>query len=63
MHLHLPNRKDANSKASENELSLPNCNTFYRMLVHRLADYYFLGHVVDDTMTGVRVTRTMNCRM
>ncbi|KAF2662333.1 hypothetical protein K491DRAFT_710273 [Lophiostoma macrostomum CBS 122681] len=47
----------------ENELSLPNCNTFYRMLAHRLADYYFLGHVVDDTMTGVKITRTLNCRI
>ncbi|KAF2198098.1 hypothetical protein GQ43DRAFT_494389 [Delitschia confertaspora ATCC 74209] len=51
--------KDSN----ENELSLPNCNTFYRMLAHRLADYYLLGHVVDTTMTGVKITRTPYCRI
>ena len=48
---------------SESEYSLPNCNTFYRMLAHRLADYYMLGHVVDSTMTGVKITRTPFCRM
>ncbi|KAL5374263.1 hypothetical protein DPSP01_012092 [Paraphaeosphaeria sporulosa] len=47
----------------ENEYCLPNCNTFYRMLAHRLADYYLLGHVVDNTMTGVRITRTPYCRI
>lgn len=49
--------------ASETELSLPNCNTFYRMLAHRLADYYLLGHVVDNSMTGVKITRTPYCRI
>lgn len=49
--------------SSESELCLPNCNTFYRMLAHRLADYYLLGHVVDTTMTGVKITRTPYCRM
>jgi len=48
---------------SESELSLPNCNTFYRMLAHRLADYYLLGHVVDNTMTGVKITKTPFCRV
>lgn len=33
------------------------------MLAHRLADYYLLGHVVDNTMTGVRITRTPYCRI
>ncbi|KAJ4294255.1 hypothetical protein N0V90_007945 [Kalmusia sp. IMI 367209] len=47
----------------ENEYCLPNCNTFYRMLAHRLADYYLLGHVVDTAMTGVRITRTPYCRI
>ncbi|KAF3007851.1 hypothetical protein E8E13_010784 [Curvularia kusanoi] len=47
----------------ESEYSLPNCNTFYRMLAHRLADYYMLGHVVDSTMTGVKITRTPYCRI
>ncbi|KZM28262.1 uncharacterized protein EKO05_0007585 [Ascochyta rabiei] len=47
----------------DSEYSLPNCNTFYRMLAHRLADYYLLGHVVDSTMTGVKITRTPYCRI
>ncbi|KAF2704855.1 hypothetical protein K504DRAFT_506818 [Pleomassaria siparia CBS 279.74] len=47
----------------EDELSLPNFNTFYRMLAHRLADYYLLGHVVDTTLTGVKITRTPYCRI
>ena len=51
------------NRQSENEYCLPNCNTFYRMLAHRLADYYLLGHVVDNTMTGVRITRTPYCRI
>jgi hypothetical protein len=51
--------KDSN----ETEFSLPNCNTFYRMLAHRLADYYLLGHVVDNTMTGVKIIRTPYCRV
>jgi len=33
------------------------------MLAHRLADYYLLGHVVDNTMTGVKITRTPYCRI
>lgn len=47
----------------ETELSLPNCNAFYRMLAHRLADYYLLGHMVDDSMTSVRISKTPYCRM
>lgn len=42
---------------------MPHCNAFYRMLAHRLADYYLLGHIVDDTMTGVKISRTSYCRM
>lgn len=51
--------KDSN----ENELFLPNCNTFYRMLTHRLADYYLLGHVVDDSLTAVKISKTAYCRI
>ncbi|KAF2741993.1 hypothetical protein M011DRAFT_522442 [Sporormia fimetaria CBS 119925] len=47
----------------ETEFVLPNCNTFYRMLAHRLADYYLLGHTVDDSMTTMRITRTVHCRI
>jgi hypothetical protein len=51
------------NKYSESVYALPNCNAFYRMLAHRLADYYMLGHVVDSTMTGVKIMRTPFCRM
>ncbi|KAF2086115.1 hypothetical protein K490DRAFT_67038 [Saccharata proteae CBS 121410] len=42
----------------ENELNLPHVNAFYRMLAHRFADYYFLGHVVDPVTNVVKITKT-----
>ncbi|KAF2491152.1 hypothetical protein BU16DRAFT_530705 [Lophium mytilinum] len=33
------------------------------MLTHRLADYYLLGHVVDDSMTAVKISKTSYCRI
>lgn len=56
-------RNETLISSRESEYALPNCNTFYRMLAHRLADYYLLGHVVDSAMTGVKITRTPFCRM
>lgn len=47
----------------EPHVDLPQCNSFYRMLAHKLADYYLLGHVVDNTVTAVRLYRTPTCRM
>ncbi|KAF2759562.1 hypothetical protein EJ05DRAFT_302375 [Pseudovirgaria hyperparasitica] len=47
----------------ECQLSLPSCNAFYRMLAHKLADYYILAHTVDESMTGVRVSKTEYCRI
>lgn len=44
-------------------VDLPQCNSFYRMLAHKLADYYLLGHAVDNTVTAVRLYRTPTCRM
>lgn len=44
-------------------VDLPQCNSFYRMLAHKLADYYILGHAVDNTVTSVRLYRTPTCRM
>ncbi|KAI9727089.1 MAG: hypothetical protein M1828_007290 [Chrysothrix sp. TS-e1954] len=41
----------------ETELQLPQTNSFYRMLSHKLAEYYFLGHVYDETSTSVRIYR------
>jgi hypothetical protein len=48
---------------SESVLDLPNCNAFYRMLAHRLAEYYGLNHDTDTTMNTVKVTRTPRSRM
>jgi hypothetical protein len=42
----------------ETMYTVPNCNSFYRMLAHRLADYFLLGHVVDNTNTKVQIYKT-----
>ncbi|KAK8218799.1 hypothetical protein IWZ01DRAFT_165215 [Phyllosticta capitalensis] len=47
----------------EKELDVPNCNAFYRMLAHRFADYYLLGHVVDPVTSAVKITKTSYSRM
>ncbi|KAI9688510.1 MAG: hypothetical protein M1822_001459 [Bathelium mastoideum] len=47
----------------ENSLDLPQCNGFYRMLAHRLADYYLLGHTLDSSINAVRIWRTPFCRI
>jgi hypothetical protein len=59
----IPNSAD--QKHRESTLTLPQCNAFYRMLAHKLADYYRLDHVVDHSATGsaVIITRTPFCRM
>lgn len=49
--------------AGEKELDVPNCNAFYRMLAHRFADYYLLGHVVDPVTSAVKITKTPYSRM
>jgi hypothetical protein len=36
-------------------MTLPQCNSFYRMLAHKLADYYGLNHVLDNQMSGAAV--------
>ncbi|THY89228.1 hypothetical protein D6C92_07294 [Aureobasidium pullulans] len=48
---------------SEHSLDLPQCNSFYRMLAHKLADYYILGHAVDGSISAVRLYKTPNCRI
>lgn len=47
----------------EHALDLPQCNSFYRMLAHKLADYYILGHAVDNAASAVRLYKTPTCRM
>jgi len=48
---------------SRRDLDLPQSNSFYRMLAHRLADYYLVNHVVDDSGMAVRLYKTMHSRM
>lgn len=47
----------------ESSLNLPQCNSFYRMLAHKIADYYLLGHLVDDVQSAVRLFKTPQCRI
>ncbi|PNS14099.1 cAMP-regulated phosphoprotein 21 [Sphaceloma murrayae] len=42
---------------------LPQCNSFYRMLAHKMADYYLLGHTMDASLSTVRLWKTPNCRI
>ncbi|KAF2431793.1 hypothetical protein EJ08DRAFT_659486 [Tothia fuscella] len=44
----------------DSQLSLPETNAFYRMLAHKLADYYGLEHAVQTSTTGsaVLITKT-----
>ncbi|QIW97379.1 hypothetical protein AMS68_002897 [Peltaster fructicola] len=49
--------------AKEPSLVLPQCNSFYRMLAHKIADYYMLGHSVDDSNSAVRLFKTAACRI
>lgn len=49
--------------AKEASLNLPQCNAYHRMLAHKIADYYMLGHLVDDSASAVRLYKTPNCRI
>lgn len=49
--------------AKEASLTLPQCHAFYRLLAHKMADYYMLGHLVDDSTSAVRLFKTPNCRI
>lgn len=44
-------------------IDLPPCNSFCRMLTHKLADYYHLTHQVDAAAGAVRIYRTPFCRI
>ncbi len=44
-------------------IDLPPCNSFCRLLAHKLADYYALTHFVDNAVSSVRLYRTPYCRM
>ncbi|KIV99261.1 uncharacterized protein PV09_09031 [Verruconis gallopava] len=49
----------------ELHLTLPDCNSFYRMLSHRLADYYGLDHTHHprDSGTAVLISKTPHSRV
>ncbi|KAK0108342.1 hypothetical protein ONS95_003157 [Cadophora gregata] len=44
-------------------IDLPPCNSFCRMLTHKLADYYHMTHQVDAIAGAVRIFRTPFCRL
>ncbi|KAI9796530.1 MAG: hypothetical protein M1833_006094 [Piccolia ochrophora] len=44
-------------------MDLAPCNSFCRLLIHKLADYYFLSHFVDANNSSVRIFRTPFCRL
>ena len=44
-------------------VDLPPCNSFCRMLTHKLADYYHLTHQVDSAAGAIRIFRTPFCRI
>ena len=39
-------------------LDIPPCNSFFRLLAHRLGDYYRLSHLVDNHTNAVRLFKT-----
>ena len=47
----------------ELELQLPSTNTFYRLLSHKLAEYYFLGHIYEDSLKAVRIRKLPHTRL
>ncbi|KAI9840953.1 MAG: hypothetical protein M1838_003823 [Thelocarpon superellum] len=49
--------------SKEPMLDLPPCNSFCRLLIHKLADYYFLTHFVDPAANSIRIYRTPFCRL
>ena len=49
--------------STEPMLDLPPCNSFCRLLAHKMADYYALTHYVDNAVTSVRLYRTPYCRI
>ncbi|KAI9673298.1 MAG: hypothetical protein M1829_004363 [Trizodia sp. TS-e1964] len=49
--------------SKQDTLDLPPCNSFYRLLTHKLADYYLLTHYVDNSVNAVRLWRTPFSRL
>ncbi|KAF2101072.1 hypothetical protein NA57DRAFT_74663 [Rhizodiscina lignyota] len=51
------------NNTQQTRMFLPQCNSFYRMLSHRLADYYGLGHIPDQTGQAVEVFKSHVTRL
>lgn|SRR5688572_15727590 len=44
-------------------MDLPPSNSFCRMLIHKLADYYHMTHSFEHHIGSVRIFRTPFCRV
>lgn len=49
--------------STEPYMDLPPCNSFCRMLTHKLADYYHMTHSYEPNIGAVRIFRTPFCRV
>lgn len=49
--------------SKEPYIDLPPCNSFCRLLTHKLADYYHMTHQYDNVAQSVRIFRTPFCRL
>ncbi|RDW91324.1 R3H-containing protein-like protein [Coleophoma crateriformis] len=49
--------------SKEPYMDLPPCNSFCRLLTHKLADYYHMTHQVDPATGTLRIYRTPFCRL
>lgn len=49
--------------SKEPYIDLPPCNSFCRLLTHKLADYYHMTHQYDSVAGSVRIFRTPFCRL
>lgn len=49
--------------SKEPYMDLPPCNSFCRMLTHKLADYYHMTHSYEPNIGAVRIFRTPFCRV
>jgi len=54
---------DPNPSVREPFMDLPPCNSFCRMLTHKLADYYHMTHSFEAVAGAVRIYRTPFCRV
>ncbi len=50
-------------RSREPFMDLPPSNSFWRMLTHKLADYYHMTHSFEAVAGSVRIYRTPFCRV